>query len=366
MHIGCTVTLYSFLRAFIPTRQRFDFNEIIARTPWAGCRVRILVSRIAQAHWAQTTGDVAAWTTSPPWLGEGRAKRRFHTGTSQPSSAEFNLGLFAEGRRLSLRDMPPGWTSPFTIHTDLGLRTTSVRVVGFLTSHGLNWFPATSSKSSRVSPLSREPDWEGLLRSPRNRAKLRQWLRETARSDAACSVGGRWPMPLQAVMPMRCFSERDRLAHWRLWRRHARRPVVDDRPGRLSAYAVAAALRGSQVNDVIRSTASLDVRNRLGTGRPTDQGHPLLRALPTAARRRYRRHGPPAAPRCTAANVPTSPEGRASNEFLCRSGPIGSTSHSRPISLRHGAGPQRSAGRLCPKRFRTQMQTLSASSPAPM
>ncbi len=89
-----------------------------------------------------------------------------------------------KGRRVSLPRRSIGLDFAFAIHTELGLRTIAVLINGVKQD-------ATSELSSgdiveviASDVVVAKTDWESRLRSPRSRAKLRQWLRESARVHA--------------------------------------------------------------------------------------------------------------------------------------------------------------------------------------
>lgn len=273
--------------------------------------------RIARGAWAQATGDASGMDDFAAVAGEAEQSGGF-TQVLRSLVNQNSISVFSpKGRRLSLPRHATGLDFAFAIHTDLGLRTTSVRVNGISHEPRVELVSGDIVEVITGESIVAQPDWEALLRSPRNRAKLRQWLRETARSDAAvlgrrlladAAAGSDADALLASETGLRALVGFGAATREDLWW------MIGS--GQLSAYAVAAALRGSQVNDVIRSTASLDVRNRLVLdGRPTKgiRYCPRCQPLPGDDIVAMASYGGATVHR---SECPDKSEGRASNEFF--------------------------------------------------
>lgn len=141
--------------------------------------------RIARGSWVRSVGEsansdefkaVADLTDHP-----GEFTRVLRDLVVQRSISVFS----PKGQRLSLPRGASGLDFAFAIHTDLGLRAKAVRINGVLRS------PEVALSSGDIievvvgNDIVARPEWESVLRSPRSRAKLRQWFRESARRDAA-------------------------------------------------------------------------------------------------------------------------------------------------------------------------------------
>ena len=169
-----------------------------------------------------------------------------------------------KGRRLSLPRQASGLDFAFAIHTDLGLRASAVRINGRLCGVTVELSSGDIVEVIAGDKILAAPEWETALRSPRSRAKLRQWMRESAHADAAI-LGRRLLADAAGVaetedaslyanlprLPQSCgVSTREDL-----WRRIG--------AGELSAFAVAAQLLGSGAESLLRFTNSADARSRL-------------------------------------------------------------------------------------------------------
>jgi len=73
----------------------------------------------------------------------------------------------------------------FAIHTELGLRASAVRINGVMRSTDTTLSSGDIVEVIVGTEVVARPEWEQVLRSPRSRAKLRQWIRDCARRDAA-------------------------------------------------------------------------------------------------------------------------------------------------------------------------------------
>ena len=176
-----------------------------------------------------------------------------------------SIAVFSpKGRRLSLPKHATGLDFAFAIHTDLGLRASAVRVNGRLCRASVELSSGDIVEIIAENKILAVPEWESVLRSPRSRAKLRHWLRESAREDSAI-LGRRLLADAAGIAEaedsslyanvqslLRSFGVS---AREDLWRRIG--------SGDLSAFAVASQLVGSGAGSLLRLTASGDARSRL-------------------------------------------------------------------------------------------------------
>ena len=176
-----------------------------------------------------------------------------------------SIAVFSpKGRRLSLPRHASGLDFAFAIHTDLGLRASAVRVNGRLFDVGVELTSGDIVEVIAGDKILAMPEWEAALRSPRSRAKLRHWLRESAQDDAAI-LGRRLLAEAAGVtetddsllyanmhLLTQSFGSSTREG---LWCRIG--------SGELSAFAVASQLLGSGAENLLRVTNSADVRSRL-------------------------------------------------------------------------------------------------------
>lgn len=176
-----------------------------------------------------------------------------------------SIAVFSpKGRRLSLPRHASGLDFAFAIHTDLGLRARAVRVNGRMCDADVELSSGDIVEVIAADKILAVPEWESVLRSPRSRAKLRHWLRESAQDDAA--MLGRRLLADAAGFPdtddaplyanMKTWSQSYGAATREdLWRRVG--------SGELSAFSVASQLVGSGAEQLLRLTNSADVRSRL-------------------------------------------------------------------------------------------------------
>ena len=169
-----------------------------------------------------------------------------------------------KGRRLSLPQHASGLDFAFAIHTDLGLRARAVRVNGRLCQASVELSSGDIVEVIAGDIILAVPEWESVLRSPRSRAKLRHWLRESAQNDAAI-LGRRLladaagiaeaedaSLYTDTLTMSQAFGAASRED---LWRRIG--------SGELSAFAVASRLLGSGAEQLLRFTNTGDARSRL-------------------------------------------------------------------------------------------------------
>ena len=176
---------------------------------------------------------------------------------------EKSISVFSpKGQRLSLPRHASGLDFAFAIHTDLGLRANLVRVNGVLHKPSVELSSGDIVEVVTGNEIVARPEWEAILRSPRSRSKLRQWLRESARVDAA--VLGRRLLDdasLSIGANTSGLGASDLLAAFGA-------SNVDDLcrrvgVGELSAFAVASRLRGSGADRLIATTTVHDERSRV-------------------------------------------------------------------------------------------------------
>ncbi len=184
-----------------------------------------------------------------------------------------SIAVFSpKGQRVSLPRHASGLDFAFAVHTDLGLRASSIRVNGRLCDAGVELSSGDVVEVIAGDKILAVPEWESVLRSPRSRAKLRHWLRESARDSAA--IFGRRLLADAAGIPetddallyvnmLTLPPPYDASSREELWRRVG--------SGELSAFAVASQLLGSGAERLLRLTNSADARSRLLLdGRPVD------------------------------------------------------------------------------------------------
>lgn len=176
-----------------------------------------------------------------------------------------SISVFSpKGQRLSLPHRASGLDFAFAIHTDLGLRASAVRVNGLLCDASTELSAGDIVEVIASDRIVAVPEWEAVLRSPRSRAKLRHWLRETAQDDAAI-LGRRLLSDAAGVVEAEdalLYTDTQTLSRSfgvstreDLWRRIG--------SGELSAFAVASRLLGSGAEHLLRSTNIADIRSRL-------------------------------------------------------------------------------------------------------
>ena len=89
-----------------------------------------------------------------------------------------------KGKRLSLPRHSTGLDFAFAIHSDIGLRALSVRINGVDRACRTELVSGDIVEVLTGDSIVARPEWSAQLRSPRSRAKLRAWLRESARLEA--------------------------------------------------------------------------------------------------------------------------------------------------------------------------------------
>ena len=176
-----------------------------------------------------------------------------------------SIAVFSpKGQRFSLPRHASGLDFAFAIHTDLGLRASAVRVNGRLCAAGVELSSGDIVEVIAGEKIIAGPEWEAALRSPRSRAKLRHWIRESAQDDAAI-LGRRLLADAAGMIETEdtlLYSNMGALSQTfgectreNLWRRIG--------SGELSAFSVAAQLLGSGAEKLLRLTSSADARSRL-------------------------------------------------------------------------------------------------------
>jgi guanosine-3',5'-bis(diphosphate) 3'-pyrophosphohydrolase len=141
--------------------------------------------RIARGSWVRSVGETANSDEFRAVADASNHPGEF-TRVLRDLVVEKSISVFSpKGQRLSLPRGASALDFAFAIHTELGLRATAVRVNGVLRGRDA---PLSSGDIVEVivgDDIVARPEWESVLRSPRSRAKLRQWVRESARRDAA-------------------------------------------------------------------------------------------------------------------------------------------------------------------------------------
>ena len=169
-----------------------------------------------------------------------------------------------KGRRVSLPRHATGLDFAFAIHTELGLRAKAIRVNGVM--HAVT---DELSAGDIVEVISSDtvlacPEWESALRSPRSRAKLRNWLRDIARQEAVelgrrllCDASGLSNLALTDALdrPSQLADHFAVVGHEDVYQRIG--------SGQISAFAVASALKGSGGTLCAAGPALLDTRSRI-------------------------------------------------------------------------------------------------------
>lgn len=196
------------------------------------------------------------------------------SGSDQPGSLtrvlrelvqDTSIAVFSPmGQRFSLPRRASGLDFAFAVHTDLGLRASAIRVNGQLRDARVELSSGDIVEVIASEQVRAAPEWESVLRSPRSRAKLRHWLRESAQDDAAI-LGRRLlanaagldgaddtPLYVEFAKLSAIFGVSSREELWR-----------SIGAGELSAFAVAARLRGSGADQLLRITGVADARSRL-------------------------------------------------------------------------------------------------------
>ena len=147
--------------------------ELVARFP-----------RVARKPWVRlmgnstNTGDFAAL-----------AKTSLHSGqftqVLRELVADKSIVVFSpKGLRISLPHRSTGFDFAFAIHTELGLHTAALLVNGVRRDASTELASGDIVEVVSSDSITAKAEWEPYLRSPRSRSKLRQWLKEVARTDA--------------------------------------------------------------------------------------------------------------------------------------------------------------------------------------
>ncbi len=266
-HIG---SLHSRF-VFVPASFSCDASEgVVATKVLLGLRGPVAefifsYPRIARGSWVRALGDSANSDDFSAVANAADHPGDF-TRVLRDMVIEKSISVFSpKGRRLSLPRHASGLDFAFAIHTELGLRATHVRVNGVLRSPSCELYSGDIVEVVAGDAVVARPDWEALLRSPRSRAKLRQWLRETARIDAA-SLGERLLVgalgvkaDLQAALS-RLESNTLADSFGVATQEELLRQIGT---GELSAFAVASRLRGSGADVLLRVTSGRDERSRI-------------------------------------------------------------------------------------------------------
>lgn len=176
-----------------------------------------------------------------------------------------SIAVFSpKGQRLSLPRRATGLDFAFAIHTDLGLRASAVKVNGRLFDASIELSSGDIVEVIAGEKIVAAPGWESILRSPRSRAKLRHWLRESAQDDAeilgrrllAEAIGVAEGEDMLLYSSMQTFPQSLGVSNREeLWRRIG--------SGDLSAFAVASQLLGSGAERLLGVTNTADARSRL-------------------------------------------------------------------------------------------------------
>lgn len=169
-----------------------------------------------------------------------------------------------KGRRLSLPLHATGLDFAFAIHTDLGLRAKAVRVNGVLRPPSVELSAGDIVEVIPSDVVLARPEWQGALRSPRSRAKLRAWLRDIARQEAV-ELGRRLLCDASHLRDDDLSILLD--AYGSLGESFAvvNRDELFERigSGQRSAFAVASVLRGAGAEALIEGATGIDARSRL-------------------------------------------------------------------------------------------------------
>lgn len=241
-----------------------------------------------------------------------------------------SIAVFSpRGQRFSLPRRASGLDFAFAIHTDLGLRASAIRVNGHLRDACDELSSGDIVEVIAGEKILAAPEWESVLRSPRSRAKLRHWMRESAQVDAALlgrrllanaagvseTQDSHLYANLQNISQSFGVSTRDDL-----WRRIGL--------GELSAFAVASQLVGSGAERLLRNTNAADARSRLLLdGRLMAGVHYCEVCMPVAGDA-ILAIGSASGVKIHRIICPRRNEGRASNDFFA---PIWATRIAQPL-----------------------------------
>ena len=169
-----------------------------------------------------------------------------------------------KGQRLSLPRHATGLDFAFAIHTDLGLRAKAVRVNGVLRAPSVELSTGDIVEVIPSDKVLARPEWLAALRSPRSRAKLRIWLRDIARHEAA-ELGQRLLLDASGLSDGDLLIALDAFGSLAETFAAIGREELYQRigSGQLSAFAVASSLKGVGSGPLIAGAAGLDARSQL-------------------------------------------------------------------------------------------------------
>ncbi len=147
--------------------------ELVARFP-----------RVARKPWVRlvgnstNTGDFAALAKTSMQSGQ-------FTQVLRELVADKSIVVFSpKGLRISLPHRSTGLDFAFAIHSELGLHTAALLVNGVRRDASTELASGDIVEVVSSDSVTAKAEWEPYLRSPRSRTKLRQWLKEVARTDA--------------------------------------------------------------------------------------------------------------------------------------------------------------------------------------
>lgn len=218
--------------------------------------------RLARGSWVRTLGessdDFAAVADVLDHPGD-------FTRVLRDLVVEKSISVFSpKGQRLSLPRHASGLDFAFAIHTDLGLRAKHIRVNGVMHKPNIELSSGDIVEVIAGEEIVARPEWEAILRSPRSRAKLRQWVRDASRRNStilgkrlladAMGITGDGAAVLQ-IEPSVLSDYFGTATMEDLWQ------LIGS--GRLSAFAVASRLRGFGADQLIRVTSDHDEKSRL-------------------------------------------------------------------------------------------------------
>lgn len=230
-----------------------------------------LFPRVARAPWVRDVGE----STNVGDFVEV-ASARDHSGGFTHVLRELvehtAISVFSpKGQRLSLPRHATGLDFAFAIHTDLGLRAKAVRVNGVVRPASVELSAGDIVEVIPSDTVLARPEWQSALRSPRSRAKLRIWLRDLARHEAA-ELGHRLLSDASGLSDADLLSSLDGYGSLAETFAAIGREELYQRigSGQLSAFAVASALKGVGGGALIVGATGLDARSRLLL-----DGHPV-------------------------------------------------------------------------------------------
>jgi GTP diphosphokinase / guanosine-3',5'-bis(diphosphate) 3'-diphosphatase len=179
--------------------------------------------------------------------------------------AHTSITVFSpKGRRLLLPRRATGLDFAFGIHSSLGLRANAVRVNSRLCDVAIELSSGDVVEVIAGEEIVALPEWESILRSPRSRAKLRHWIRDSAQQNVAL-LGRRLLAEAAGVDDtedaLSVFDWSAALAAHSLITRDELFQKIG--AGALSAFAVASHLVGTGAARLLRTTSAADERSRL-------------------------------------------------------------------------------------------------------